>query len=61
MDSHLELPVSEAVRARGGEATVQQIAKGLAEAARHGLQRHTVSANILQFQGTFGRFYQNKF
>jgi hypothetical protein len=61
MGSHLELPASEAVRARGGEATVQQIARGSAEVARHGLQRHTVSANILEFQGTSGQFYQNKF
>ena len=61
MGGHLELPASEVVRARGGEVAVPQIAGGLAEVARHGLQRHRVSAIILVFQGTSGQFCQKEF
>ena len=61
MGGHLELPASEAVRARGGEAAAQQIAGGSAEVVRHGAQRHRVSAIILVFHETSGRFYQKEF
>ena len=61
MGGHLELPASEAVWARGGEAAAQQIAGGSAEVARHGLQRHRVSAIILVFQETSDQFYQKEF
>jgi hypothetical protein len=61
MGGHLKLPASEAVRARDGEATVQQIARGSPEVARHRLQRYKVSTNILVFQGTSGQFYQKEF
>jgi len=35
--------------------------RGLGEVARHGLQRHRVSAVILVFHETSGRFYQKEF
>ena len=61
MGGHLELPASEVVRARGGEVGASHIDGGSVEVARHGLQRHRVSAIILVFQETSGRFYQKEF
>jgi hypothetical protein len=61
MGGHLERPASEAVRARGGEATVQQIARGSAEVARHRLHRHKVSTNILVFQELLISFIKKNF
>jgi hypothetical protein len=54
MGGHLELSVSEAVRARGGEAAASLIIGGSAEVARHRLQRHRASVIILVFQETSG-------
>jgi len=56
MGGHLELSASEVVRARGGEVAAPQIAVGSAEVARH-----RVSAIILVFHETSGRFYQKEF
>ena len=61
MGGRLELSTSEVLQARDGEVAVPQIAGGLAEVARHGLQRHRVSAIILVFQGTSGQFCQKEF
>ena len=61
MGGHLELSASEVVRPRGGEVAAPQIDGGSTEVARHGLQRHRVSAVILVFHETSGRFYQKEF
>jgi len=61
MGGRLELSTSEVLQARDGEVAVPQIAGGSTEVARHGLQRHRVSAIILVFHETSGRFYQKEF
>ena len=61
MGGRLELSTSAVLQARDGEVAVPQIAGGSTEVARHGLQRHRVSAIILVFQGTSGQFYQKEF